>query len=138
MEEKELIDKLSESEDKYIRLYAEFENYKKRTQKEKEDIRDNTKISIISSILDMDSDLSIALKNIKDSESRKGVELIVSKMEKFLKSYGIESISTDKYDADIHEVTAMVKPGSTTIIDVINKGYTLNGKPFRFPKVILG
>lgn len=129
---------LSESNDKYLRSVADFENYKKRVQKEKEDLRDNTKISLISSILDMDSDLHLAMKSIKDTESRKGVELIISKMEKFLKSHGIESIQTDNYDADIHEVITVVNPGSTKIIDVINKGYTLNGKAFRYPKVILG
>lgn len=129
---------LSESNDKYLRSVADLENYKKRVQKEKEELRDHTKVSVISSILDMDSDLSIALKNIKDEESKKGVELIISKMEKFLKSHGIESIQTNNYDADIHEVVTIVNQGSTKIIDVINKGYTLNGKPFRYPKVILG
>lgn len=129
---------LSESNDKYLRSVADLDNYKKRVQKEKEEIKDHTKVSVISSILDMDSDLSIALKNIKDVESKKGVELIISKMEKFLKSNGIESIQTENYDADIHEVVTMVNPGGTKIIDVINKGYSLNGKPFRYPKVILG
>jgi molecular chaperone GrpE len=129
---------LSESNDKYLMSCADLENYKKRAQKEKEELRDNTKVNLISSILDMDSDLHLAMKNIKDTESKKGVELIISKMEKFLKSHGIESIQTDNYDADIHEVVTVVNQGSTKIIDVINKGYTLNGKPFRYPKVILG
>lgn len=129
---------LSESNDKYLRSCADLENYKKRVQKEKEELKDHTKVSVISSILDMDSDLSIALKNIKDVESKKGVELIISKMDKFLKSHGIESIQTDNYDPDVHEVVTILNQGSTKIVDVINKGYTLNGKPFRYPKVILG
>lgn len=129
---------LVESNDKYLRSCADLENYKKRAQKEKEELRDHTKVSLISSILDMDSDLHLAIKNIKDAESKKGVDLIISKMEKFLKSHGIESIQTDTYDADIHEVVTVVNQGGTKIIDVINKGYKLNGKPFRYPKVILG
>ena len=95
---KELRDKLSESEDKYIRLYAEFENYKRRVQKEKEELKNNTKVSVISSILDMDNDISIAIKSIKDPETKAGVELIAQKVEKFLSSQGIESIQTDTYD----------------------------------------
>jgi molecular chaperone GrpE len=130
--------KLSELDDKYLRSVADFENYKKRVQKEKEEIKDNTKISLIYSILDMDNDLNLAIKNIKDDESKKGVELIISKMEKFLKSHNIESIQTDNYDPDLHEVISVLTPGSNKIIDVINKGYTLNEKPFKYPKVILG
>jgi molecular chaperone GrpE len=129
---------LSESNDKYLRLYADLENYKKRSQKEKEELRDNTKVSLISSILDMDNDLHLALKSIKDKDAKKGVSLIVSKVETFLKSHGIESIQTDNYDSDIHEVITVLKQDSTKIVDVVNKGYTLNGKPFRFPKIILG
>ena len=139
---KETISKLksevSESNDKYVRLYAEFDNFRKRVQKEKDEIKDNTKVSILSSMLDMDNDLHFALKNIKDEESRKGLDLIISKMDKFLKSHGIESIQTDKYDSDIHEVISTINPNGTNIIDVISKGYSLNGKPFRYPKVILG
>ena len=62
----ELETKLTESEDKYVRIYADFETYKRRMVKEKEEIKNNTKVSMISSILDMDNDLSIDLKNIKD------------------------------------------------------------------------
>lgn len=133
----ELKSKLLESEDKYIRLYAEFENYKKRIQKEKEEIKNNTKISILSSILDIDSDISIALKNIKDDETKSGIQLITQKVQKFLSSQGIESIQTENYDEDLHEVVSIVETGENKIIDVVSKGYTLNGKPFRYPKIIL-
>ncbi len=129
---------LSESTDKYLRTYADFENFKKRVQKEKEDIKDNTKISIMSSIFDIDSDLSIALKNIKDKEARDGVNLIISKMEKFLRSHSIESIQTDVYDPHMHEVVTIIKPDGKNVVDVISKGYTVNGKPFRYPKIVLG
>jgi molecular chaperone GrpE len=132
----ELNDKLIESEDKYVRLFAEFENYKKRTQKDKEDIKIATKTSMLSSILDLDSDLAIAMKNSKGDNE--GLKLIMSKLEKFLNNQGVESIQTDTYDSDLHEVISVLEVGEEKIIDVVSKGYTLNGKPFRFPKIILG
>ena len=138
-------DKLSseynELNDKYIRLYSDHENYKKRTQKEKEELRISTKTAMVSSILDLDSDIAIAMKNIKDDS---GLKLIVSKLEKFLNSQGIESIQTETYDVDLHEVISIVEVknwkeiGKESIVDVVSKGYSLNGKPFRFPKIILG
>jgi len=130
--------KLSESEDKYVRLFAEFDNYKKRVQKEKEDIKNNTKVSMITSILDMDNDIAIAIKNIKDEVTREGVELIAQKLERFLKSQGIESIQTETYDDELHEVISVVPTGKTEVIDVVSKGYMLNGKPFRHPKIVIG
>ena len=135
--EESTIDKLKESEEKYLRLYAEFENYKKRAQKEKEDIKNNTKVSVITSILDLDNDISIALKNIKDTQTRTGVELIAQKVDNFLKTQGIETIQTITYDDEIHEVISVVETGESKILDVVSKGYSLNGKPFRYPKIIL-
>jgi molecular chaperone GrpE len=134
--EMELNTKLTESEDKYLRLFAEFENYKKRTQKDKEDVKIATKTSMLSSILDLDSDLAIAMKNSKGDNE--GLKLIMSKLEKFLNNQGVESIQTDTYDSDLHEVISVLEVGEEKIIDVVSKGYTLNGKPFRFPKIILG
>ena len=64
IQEKDLVEKLAEAEDKYVRLYAEFENYKRRVQKDKEEIRFNTKVNMVSPILDMDNDVAIAIKNI--------------------------------------------------------------------------
>ena len=129
-----LNDKLIESENKYIRLYADFENYKKRTQKEKEDLITNTKIKLLQSILDMDNDLNFALKSNGDSD---GINLIISKLDTFLKSQGIETIQTDTYDEDLHEVVTVIGE-EKKVIDVISKGYTLSGKPFRYPKIVLG
>ena len=125
----------SELEDKYLRLFAEFDNYKKRTNREKEELRITTKTNMISPILDLDSDLAIAMKNTKDDS---GIKLIVSKLEKFLNSQGIQSIQTETYDPDIHEVISILEVGKESIVDVVSKGYSLNGKPFRFPKIILG
>lgn len=124
--------------DKYIRLYAEFENYKRRSLKEKDEIRESTKASIISTILDLDSDLNIALKQIKNDNDKKGLELMISKISRFLSSHNIEPIQTTRYDSDIHEVISVVETGEKEkVVDVVSKGYTLNGKPIRYPKVIL-
>lgn len=128
---------LEESNNKYLRLLAEFENYKKRVIKEKEEIKNNTKYSMLSSILDMDSDISIAISNIKNEEARLGVELISNKLTSYLKSQGIESIQTNEYDQDIHEVISVLDSGKN-ISEVISKGYTLDNKIIRYPKVILG
>ena len=125
----------SESNDKYLRLFAEFENYKRRVTKEKDDLRITTKTMMLTSILDLDSDLSIAVKSSKDPE---GLRLIMSKLEKFLSNQGVESIQTETYDSDLHEVISVMEIGEEKIIDVVSKGYTLNGNPFRYPKIILG
>lgn len=132
-----LEEKLNQSEDKYIRLYAEFENYKRRVLKDKEEIRFNTKVSMITPILDMDNDIAIAIKNIKDETTREGVQLIANKLENFLKSQGIETIQTKKYDEDLHEVISVVETGQSKVLDVISKGYMMNGKPLRHPKIVL-
>jgi molecular chaperone GrpE len=122
------------SKDSYMRLYAEFENYKKRAQKEKDELVLNTKAKMLNSILDLDNDLHIAKKSIGESE---GINIILNKLHNFLKNQGVEEIQTDKYDSDLHEVVSMLETGEEKIIDVVSKGYTINGKPFRYPKVIL-
>jgi molecular chaperone GrpE len=125
-----------QGEDKYLRLLAEFDNYKKRVYKEKEDLKMSTKTQMLSTILDMDSDLALAKKNIK--EENEGLNLILSKFDNFLKSLGVESIQTETYDSDLHEVISVIEIGEEKIVDVISKGYTIGGKPFRYPKIILG
>ena len=122
----------------YLRLAAEFDNYKKRVVKEKEDLVNNTKVKMLTSILDMDSDISLAIKSITNKEAKEGVTLIASKVDKFLKSQGIEPIQTETYDSELHEVISVMEIGEEKVIDVISKGYTLSGKPFRYPKIILG
>lgn len=126
---------LAEAEKKYLLLYADFENYKKRVQKEKEELISNTKVKMLQSVLDMDNDLYFALKNAPNDS---GVHLIAQKLENFLKSQGIETIQTETYDEDLHEVISVLEVGESKIIDVASKGYTLNGKPFRYPKIVLG
>ena len=124
-------------QEKYLRTLADLETFKRRSTKEKEEIKNSTKVSMISSILDLDNDLTIAVKQIKDKESKAGVELILSKLDTFLKSQGIEVIQTETYDSDVHEVISVLETGEQKIIDTVSKGYMLGGKPFRFPKIIL-
>jgi molecular chaperone GrpE len=120
--------------DQYLRLYADFENYKKRNQKEKEELVLNTKTKMLNSIIDLDNDLYIAKKSIGESE---GINIIINKVKNFLKSQGIEEIQTQTYDSDLHEVISVLETGEEKVIEVISKGYSINGKPFKYPKIIL-
>ena len=135
--EKSFEEQLKESNDKYLLLYADFENYKRRVQKDKEELVSNTKVKMLQSILDMDNDLNFAIKSSKEEVSN-GIKLIVSKLDTFLKSQGIETIQTETYDEELHEVISVIPMDETKVVDVVSKGYTLNGKPFRYPKIILG
>jgi molecular chaperone GrpE len=133
---KEVVKEVVEEDwkDKYYRLYADFDNYKRRAQKEKEDLILDIKTKSLSTILDLDNDLYIAKKNMPDSE---GLNLILNKVHNSLKSQGIEEIQTDEYDSDLHEVISIIETGESKIIDIVSKGYKINGKPFRYPKIIL-
>jgi molecular chaperone GrpE len=119
--------------DMYLRLSAEFDNYRKRVSKEKDDLVLKTKSSMIESILDMDSDVSIAAKYSEDS----GIKLIASKLEKFLDSNGIKAIQTDTYDEENHEVISIVAGEPGKIVNVAAKGYIIGDKVIRYPKVII-
>ena len=131
-----LQEKIQQAEEKYVRLFAEFDNYKKRIQREKDELITNTKVKMLTSILDMDNDLSFAIKS--SGEISQGMNLILSKLEYFLKSQGVETIQTEIYDEDLHEVISIVPSDGEKVFNVVSKGYTLNGKPFRYPKIILG
>ena len=131
---KKVAEEMEDWKDKYYRLYADFDNNKRRAQKEKEDLILDTKTKSLSTILDLDNDLYIAKKNMPDSE---GLNLILNKVHTSLKSQGIEEIQTDEYDSDLHEVISIIETGESKIIDIVSKGYKINGKPFRYPKIIL-
>lgn len=135
LEESEL--KLAGVEKKYMLLYADFENYKKRALKEREDLITNTKVKMLQSILDMDNDIFYALKSGLESENI-GIKLIAQKLDNFLVSQGVETIQTQTYDQDLHEVISVIEGDKKGIIEVASKGYLLGGKPFRYPKIILG
>ena len=122
--------------EQYLYKCAEFENYKKRVKKEKEDLVLSTKTKVLSSVLDIDGDISLAIKSMSVVDD--GLLLIAQKLENYLKSQGIEAIPTDVYDEELHEVISVIEIGEEKIIDVVSKGYTLEGKPFRYPKIVLG
>lgn len=124
---------LESIDDRMLALAAEFDNYKKRVAKEKQDLVNSIKANMLTSILDMDNDLSIALKNTNDE----GVKLIANKLTSFLKSQGVEEIQTENYDEDLHEVISIIPGENNKIVDVVTKGYSISGKPFRYPKIVL-
>jgi len=134
--------------DKYIRLYSEFENYRKRTAKEKIDIITNASENLLKEILPVLDDFERAITNNKEVKEAKtikeGFELIHNKLYKTLTNQGLKPMDAlhKEFDPDIHEaitkVPAPKKKLKGKIIDVIEKGYTINDKVIRFAKVVIG
>ena len=140
--------KIDELNDKYLRKVAEFDNYRKRTLKEKADLILNGGEKVITKILPVIDDFERAITNGKTTDDaqvlRDGLELIFKKFLKILKDEGVERIETEDkdFDTDYHEAIAMV-PGmgddkKGKVIDCVQNGYTLNGKVIRFAKVAVG
>ena len=119
--------------DMYLRLSADMDNLRKRIFKEKEELVIKTKTSMIEPLLDIDSEIAIAAKHSNDE----GIKLIVSKLEKFLLSQGIETIQTTTYDENLHEVISVVEFEDKGILDVASKGYKIGDKIIRYPKIVL-
>ena len=141
-------DQLQEQKDKFIRLYAEFENYKKRTSKERIDLFKTAGQEILQSMLPVLDDFDRAWAQISQSEDEalvKGVELIHEKLKTTLISKGLEQVEVrvgDGFNADFAEAITQI-PAPTDdlkgkIVDVIEKGYKLGDKIIRFPKVVIG
>lgn len=138
-------DEAAEWKDKYIRLYAEFDNYKKRTLKEKTELILNGGEKAITSILPVLDDFERAFADKgKDADAvREGFELIFKKLIKTLEGLGVKKIETEEkdFDVDFHEAIAMV-PGADEkkgkVIDCVQNGYTLNDKVIRHAKVAVG
>jgi molecular chaperone GrpE len=134
--------------DKYIRLYSEFENYRKRTAKEKIEIITNASENVIKEILPIVDDFERAILNnqdVSDAENiKEGLELIYNKLNKTLANQGLKSMDSieKEFDSDIHEaITKIPAPKEKLkgkVIDVIEKGYTINEKVIRFAKVVVG
>ena len=146
--EENLEEKIKIQEDKYLRLFSEFDNFRKRTQKEKAELISATKADVFKLILPILDDFDRALKSINnasDVESLKeGVELIHSKIVQTLKSKGLESMEIlhQEFNADEHEaITNIPAPSEDLkgkIVDVVETGYKLNDKIIRYPKVVVG
>jgi len=123
--------------DSNMRILADFENYKKRTSKEREEFEARFKYKFMERILDLDSDISLALK--REISENEGLSLLYSKLSNFLDSHDVKEIQTDFYDPDLHEVVSIMDSDQNdSIIDVVSKGYTLSGLVMRYPKIILG
>ena len=146
--EEKLREELQAQKDKYMRLVAEFENYKKRTSKERLDLFKSANREVMQALLPVIDDFDRAMKEIEkkdDDEQYKGIKLIHNKLNDTLRSQGLTKINVkegDKFDADIHEaVTQVAAPKSELkgkIVDVVEKGYSLGDKILRFPKVVTG
>lgn len=139
---------IAELKDKYLRSVAEFDNYRKRTLKEKAELILNGSEKTISAILPILDDMERAIANGEKSEDYKvlneGIQLIYTKFQKTLESLGVKKIDTDNADfnTDIHEAVAMV-PGmgddkKGKVLDCIQAGYKLNDKVIRHAKVAVG
>lgn len=146
--EEQLQEDLDKEKDKFLRLFAEFENYKKRTSKERMDLFKTAGQEVIVSMLPVLDDFDRAMKEIsksKDKELVKGVELIQNKFKETLKSKGLQEIKIkegDAFDAEVHDAITQIpapnKKMKGKIIDVIEKGFTLGDKIIRHPKVVVG
>ena len=79
----------------------------------------------------------MAQKVIKDPKSLEAVKVIIDKLSSFLNSKGFEEVQTERYDEDLHEVISVLETGSEGIVDVVTKGWKLNGKVIKYPKVII-
>lgn len=143
-----LEEKIKVTEDKYLRLFSEFENYRKRTQKEKAELIAASKGDVFKLILPVLDDFERALKSINTTQEvaslKEGVELIHAKMLKSLQSQGLEIMECKDltFNADEHEaITNIPAPNDDLkgkVIDVVETGYKLNDKIIRYPKVVVG
>ncbi len=148
VEEVNLEDQVKEERDKFLRLFAEFENYKRRTAKERIELFSTASEEVMISLLPILDDFDRASAEIekdKENEIFKGVLLIKNKLFDSLKSKGLALIEVNKgdgFNADNHEAVTQIPAPSKDmegkIIDVIEKGYKLGEKVIRYPKVVIG
>ena len=146
--EDDLLPKLTEMQDRYLRLSAEFDNYRKRTLREKIELSQSGGESVIRNLLPIVDDFDRAMNFIRSTEDcnavKAGLELIYSKINDFLKQSGVKEIEAmnEPFNSDLHEaVTTLAVEDEKLkgiIIDVTQKGYTLNERVIRFPKVVVG
>lgn len=143
-----LEESLAEEKDKFMRLFAEFDNYRKRTARESIEIRKSASSEVMSALLPVLDDFDRALSELKKSEDDslyQGVELIQNKLKNVLVKNGLKEMEVkqgDGFDAEYHEaITQVPAPNKKLvgkIVDVVEKGYTLGDKVLRYPKVVTG
>lgn len=143
-----LEDELNDLRDKYVRLSAEFDNYRKRTLKEKMELTKSAGESILLSILPVVDDFERGIDSMEKSKDieavKQGMLLVYNKFKEFLKQNGVKEIEArdQEFDTDEHDaVTKIPAPSEEQkgkVVDVIEKGYKLNDKVIRFSKVVVG
>ncbi len=146
--EEQLTQDLAAEKDKFIRLFAEFENYKRRTAKERIDLFKTANQEVLLALLPVLDDFDraqIEISKSGDENLLKGVELIHEKLKTTLASKGLEGVDVkagDSFDADFAEAITQIPAPSNDlkgkIVDVVEKGYKLGDKIIRFPKVVIG
>ena len=142
---KELNEQIRNEKDKYVRLFAEFENYKRRTAKERLDLFKTAGKEVLSSLIPVVEDFKRAL-NQEDSskEDTQGIQLIYNKLLETLKNQGLEELEVeigDLFDSEIHEAISQIPAQDDDqkgkIIDIIEGGYKLGDQVIKFPKVVV-
>lgn len=146
--EEKLQKQVAELNDKYLRLFAEFDNFKRRTQKERVELLQTAGKDIVVSLLPVLDDFERAIKATEKSTEvapvREGIELVQNKLKSILSQKGLKEIESinNVFDTDLHEAITQI-PSPTEdlkgkVIDELEKGYTLNDKVVRFAKVVVG
>jgi len=142
-----LKDELAESKEKYLRLYAEFENHRRRTAKEKLEMIQAANEQLIKSLLPVVDDFERAEKSIKElsekEASASGILLIYQKLRKVLEQAGVKEMDAKgDFNPDLHEAITQIPVNDESmkgkIVDVVEKGYLINDKVIRFAKVVVG
>ena len=139
---------IEEQKDKYLRLFAEFDNYKRRTAKERIELIQTAGKEVITSLLDVLDDSDRAEKQLQTTEeiaqAKEGIQIVFNKLRSVLQARGLkamESIGAD-FDVEKHEaiteIPAPTKDLKGKVIDEVTKGYYLNDKIIRFAKVVIG
>ncbi|HSM63642.1 MAG TPA: nucleotide exchange factor GrpE [Gillisia sp.] len=139
---------LEKEKDKFLRLFAEFENFKRRTSKERIELFKTANQEVMSAMLPVLDDFDRAMNEIKKAKDKnllKGVELIYNKFNETLVNKGLEAMNVkagDVFDADMHEAITQIPAPSDKlkgkIVDVVERGYKLGEKIIRYPKVVTG
>jgi len=140
--------KYLEANDKFLRLYSEFDNFRKRNAKERIDLIKTAGADIITSMLPIIDDFERALKAMHDAGEadsvKEGIDLIYNKLKNTLQTKGLEAMESigKDFDADLHEaITKIPAPDESMkgkVIDEVEKGYLLGGKVIRYAKVVVG
>lgn len=145
---RELENKVAELNDRYLRLYSEFDNYRKRTSREKIEMSKNASVELITDLLPILDDFERAVKSAETSSEcnpvQEGMKLILSKLSGLLERKGLKAIESKgrEFDTDFHEAITQI-PAETEdlkgkVVDEIEKGYLLNDKVIRYSKVVIG